>query len=296
MNCELCRIELEDFLYGELGEARADKVRAHLRGCAECRAVRAGLEREAEIFAAYYEQNAPEPGAEMWEAVRSRIGEEPRRAPQAAGLFGRLREWFAAGSLGTLLTPATLRQAAFAALLVMLSVGATTLYFKLKGGEPTSETVRSEPTPQPQPSPSQQPPSPHPSPSPSRLEGAPHPQIAAGGAETNRGQIAASAQTTVKRAAPQPPSEGEVINAQVARAVREYQGAVKLLERAVAKRKQELDPNAVAQYESSLALIDESIAASRRALREHPTDPTAARFLLAAYSKKVELMQEIAMR
>lgn len=293
MNCELCRIELEDFLYGELGEARADKVRAHLRGCAECRAVRAGLEREAEVFAAYYEQNALEPDAEMWEEIRSRISEEPRRAPQAAGPFERLREWFAAGALGSLLTPAMLRQAAFAALLVTLSVGATTLYFKLKGRESATDSARqSPPVAAPTPNVSQTPNAPQPLSTPSRVEESPQPQIAVG----KRKPAVPESPAAIKRAAPQPPSEGEVINAQVARAVREYQGAVKLLERAVAKRKQELDPQAVAQYESSLALIDESIAASRRALRDHPTDPTAARFLLAAYSKKVELMQEIAMR
>ena len=93
-----------------------------------------------------------------------------------------------------------------------------------------------------------------------------------------------------------PPSEQEVISRQVARATKEYQGAILLLEKAVARRRTELDPAAAAQYESSLAIIDDSIAASRRALHENPSDPNAARFLLAAYSRKVDLMQEIALR
>ena len=79
MNCERCQIDLEDLLYGELSEARAAAVRAHLAACAECRAAQAGLEREAEIFAAYYEQNALEPSEEMWDAIRARIQDEPRR-------------------------------------------------------------------------------------------------------------------------------------------------------------------------------------------------------------------------
>ena len=37
MNCEHCQAELEDFLYGELGPARASAVKAHLAGCADCR-------------------------------------------------------------------------------------------------------------------------------------------------------------------------------------------------------------------------------------------------------------------
>jgi hypothetical protein len=36
--------------------------------------------------------------------------------------------------------------------------------------------------------------------------------------------------------------------------------------------------------------------ARRRALRERPDDPTAGQFLLAAYAKKLGLMQDIAMQ
>lgn len=297
MNCEQCRIELEDFLYGELDEPQAAAVRAHLNDCAECRAARAGLERETAIFAAYYEQNAPEPDEAMWEAIRARLAREPHAPPQVAGLLERLSEWVSAGFLDSLLTPALMRQAAFAVLLVTLSVGLTAFYFKFRGGD-AGQTARSS-TPQPnvtvQPSATAQTnaterPVPQPS-TPTRIEESPNPQVAA---ETSRRP--ATAAPAAKRSESRRLSESEVINAQVARAVREYEGAVKLLGRAVAKRKQELDPRAVAQFEDSLALIDQSIVASRRALREHPDDPTAARFLLAAYSKKVELMQEIAMR
>jgi anti-sigma factor RsiW len=290
MNCERCQIELEDLLYGELGEARAAAVRAHLAACAECRAVQAGLEREAEIFAAYYEQNALEPSEEMWDAIRARIQDEPRPAPRSAGLFDRLSGWLSASVFGSLLTPAALRQAVFASLLVVLSVGATVLYFRLTGGNSTRQDVATTATPAPQVSPTQQS-TPQSAAAPPRVDETPRPQIAG-----KRTAPSPTAPATIKRAEPRAATESEAINAQVARAVREYQGAVKLLESAVAKRKQELDPGAVAQYERSLALIDDSIAASRRALGEHPGDVTAARFLLAAYSKKVELMQEIAMR
>lgn len=288
MNCEECQIELEDLLYGELDPARATPLHAHLTACAECRAAQASLEREAEIFASYYEQTAAEPGEEMWEAIRARIHEGPQAAPRA-GLFEHLSEWLSTGLFGSRLTPAMLRQAAFAVLLVTLSVGATVLYFKFKDAS-GSQVAVANPTPTPSATPSATP-RPAPPVATPRINEALKSQLA-----EKRIQPAPVAPATSKRNEPRLQSESEIINAQVARAVREYQGAVKLLARAVEKRKSELDPNAVAQYESSLALIDESIAASRRALNENPTDPTAARFLLAAYSKKVELMQEIAMR
>jgi tetratricopeptide (TPR) repeat protein len=87
-----------------------------------------------------------------------------------------------------------------------------------------------------------------------------------------------------------------LMNRQIARAEREYQKAIRLLDQAIAKQRDRLDPALIRQYESSLALIDDSIAASRRALRERPDDPTAGQFLLAAYAKKLDLMQDIAMK
>ncbi|MBP6823641.1 MAG: hypothetical protein KA368_18980, partial [Acidobacteria bacterium] len=80
------------------------------------------------------------------------------------------------------------------------------------------------------------------------------------------------------------------------RTEREYKNAIKLLDQAVAKRRSGIEPEAFKKYESSLALIDSSIAQSKRALRELPNDLVAGQFLLAAYARKVELMQEIAMQ
>jgi hypothetical protein len=91
-------------------------------------------------------------------------------------------------------------------------------------------------------------------------------------------------------------TEQELMNRQIVRAEREYQKAVRMLDKVIAKQRDRLDPDVIKQYESSLALIDDSIAASRRALRERPDDPTAGQFLLAAYAKKLDLMQDIAMK
>ncbi len=130
MNCERCKNELEDFLYGELGEALAAEIRAHLTNCAVCAAMRDEVERENEIFGQFYEQTSIEPAAEIWEAIRARINSEVRAQAQierGRGWLARLR----AIAVGRLLAPATLRQAAFAALLIALSVAATTIYLKL---------------------------------------------------------------------------------------------------------------------------------------------------------------------
>src|SRR5262245_59838864 len=114
MNCKRCQKELEDFIYGELGESRDAAIRAHLGNCASCAALRDHIERENEIFTQFYERTSIEPAAEMWEAIRARINSEsgaPARSETGAGWLERLR----AGALGRLVATASLRQAAFAA-------------------------------------------------------------------------------------------------------------------------------------------------------------------------------------
>jgi len=300
MNCERCKNELEDFLYDELGRSRAAEVRAHLADCAVCAALRDEIEHENEIFGRFYEQTSIEPAAEMWEAIHARINSEAReraqidrdawspafRPPDSGGLRAGLQALFRrarAGTFGRLLAPATLRQAAFAALLVALSVAATTIYLKLgeKGAgnvaDKGREAVRTEPLQQ----------GVTPTPSPSVDVEKPN-----NGVLTPKG-----AKPPVNRAAPpRQLTDQELMNRQIARAEREYQKAIRLLDQAIAKQRDRLDPALVKQYESSLALIDNSINASRRALRERPDDPTAGQFLLAAYAKKLDLMQDIAMK
>src|SRR5262245_5350449 len=304
MNCERCKNELEDFLYDELGEARAAEVRAHLADCAVCASLRDEIERENEIFGRFYEQTSIEPAAEMWDVIRACINSEARERAQidrgawspafrpldSGGLKAILDALFRmarAGAFGRLLAPATLRQAAFAALLVALSVAATTIYLKLGDNGEKNFAIKSE-----EPA-STRPPQQGVTPTPS-----PSVDVARVGEKPNSGASAPKgSKPPVDRAAPpRKLTDQELMNRQIARAEREYQKAIRLLDQAIAKQRDRLDPALIKQYESSLALIDDSINASRRAMRERPDDPTAGQFLLAAYAKKLDLMQDIAMK
>ena len=279
MNCERCQIELDDFLYGELSEARASEARAHLSSCSVCAAVRDAVERENEIFARFYDQTSIEPAPEMWEAIRSRINADPQPAPlNNVSWLDRLR----AAAFGRLFEPAALRQLAFAALLVALSVAATTIY--LKRGENGKNDVGNIPTNQtPTPIPTV---IATPTPSPS-TEVAVKPNLVA---------PKTSVPVINHPATPRQLTDQELMNRQIARAEHEYLKAIKLMDQAIAKQRDRLDPELIKQYESNLALLDNSIGASRRALRDRPDDPIAGQFLLAAYAKKLDLMQDIAMK
>ncbi len=279
MNCQTCQSELEDLLYSELDRAWKIALHEHLSVCADCRAQYTALERENELFAQFYEQNALEPSDDLWQAIHDRI--QPEFAPAESvpsGWTAKLREWFA-----PLRAPALLRQAGFAALLILVSVGLTALYFSRHKVE-NNQVAEVKPTPTPSPTATV---APQPTPAPNL----PAPDLK----ETVKPQVALLKAEAKPVGRPQL-SEDELLAQQIAKASREYQGAIRLLERTIAKRKTQLDEGTVKQFEGSLAMIDASIASSRAALRDHPNDPAAARFLLSAYSKKVELMQEIALR
>jgi hypothetical protein len=282
MNCERCQTELEDLLYGELNERQAAEMRAHLSGCAECAAVRDDLERENELFAQFYERTAIEPSGEAWEAIRSRISAEtlPRNEVQ----ISEKPTWWQS-LFGGWLNPLVLRQAALALLLIAVSVAATVWLMKRNDNGKNIAETNSTPTPQMTALPNV-------APSPNR-------ELAQTAPEKNVQTVApAQAQprpSAVKADSPSGLSDRELLNRQLARAEREYQNAIKMLDVAITKRRNGIEPEAFKQYESSLALINNSIAQSKTALRERPDDLAAGQFLLAAYAKKVELMQTIAM-
>ncbi len=264
INCENCRGEIEDYLSGELDHGTAASVRAHLETCQVCSAARDEIERENALYAGFYEQTSIEPSVESWDAVRDRIRGESLPVPSEPGRS------FLAGLVAWVARPVVLQQAAFAIVLVALSVAAT-LYF----------TRRQTPTVPPETSLAK-------SRTPENVApvSSPTPVVA---------EVKTEVRTEIKRPV-RPPSESDLLAAQVARAEREYLSAIRLLDRAIARRRNELDPAVVQQYEASLALIDQSIEASRNAFRQNRNDLNASQFLIAAYSRKVELMQDIAMR
>ena len=77
-------------------------------------------------------------------------------------------------------------------------------------------------------------------------------------------------------------------------AEQEYLDAIRVLSAIVDKRKASLEPSLLAEMEANLRAIDESIAATRKAYQAHPSDPELAQFMLAAYSRKVELLLDLA--
>jgi hypothetical protein len=79
----------------------------------------------------------------------------------------------------------------------------------------------------------------------------------------------------------------------IRRAEQEYLQAILVLNAIVEKEKPSMDPRLLAELENNLKIIDENIAATRAAYYARPLDAYLAQYMLAAYGRKVELLQEV---
>jgi hypothetical protein len=73
-----------------------------------------------------------------------------------------------------------------------------------------------------------------------------------------------------------------------------YLEAIAILAKDSKKNYKKMSPELKASFDKSLRIIDENIAQTRRAINQNPQDPIVAQYMLAAYAKKVEVLQEIA--
>jgi type VI protein secretion system component VasF len=79
----------------------------------------------------------------------------------------------------------------------------------------------------------------------------------------------------------------------VREAEQKYVEAIAMLSRDVTRRRSRLDAETAARFERTLAAVNRTIADTRRAVRQHPGDPLAAKYMLTAYAKKVDVLREI---
>lgn len=77
-------------------------------------------------------------------------------------------------------------------------------------------------------------------------------------------------------------------------AERHYQKAIKALAEAVSVQQEGLDPEVAGIFRMNLEIIDASIAACKRAVLNEPENIEARDYLLYAYSKKLDLLDEMA--
>ncbi|MEK6323363.1 MAG: zf-HC2 domain-containing protein [Acidobacteriota bacterium] len=280
MKCEDVQMLIEDYVDRTLDQKAAALVKSHMGSCAACARFYQQLSREQEIYARYERDVEVTPA--LWASIETRIKQE--RAARPLGLFSRLREQIAGVFAGPRLSPA------LAAALVIIAIGITVAvmtYLNPRGGETTvagGNRNTSIPTDEPKSAPIPEPP-------------APESPKAPGTYATNDGsrsdQPATPHKATKARIAQKHLATTAVLTpSQLVRdAEQKYLTAISMLSRDVNRQRSQLDPNLLARFDASLSDIDRTIKETRRVVRENPGDPIALQYLLAAYSKKVEMLR-----
>jgi hypothetical protein len=291
MKCEDCLPIIEEYADGELDKQSAESLVTHMRDCGECASYYEELKSEQHIYAGYERDIEVSPA--LWACVRARIRDE--KVTERPGWFTQMRGWLFESLAAPRFSPA------LAALIVLITVGLTAGVMSYlhsrqsrdsRGGEVatnkesgseqrqpvdssgTKESpVASEPT-EKKPQGGDQ----------LAADGKGGPEKAAPATDKPRRAVA------VRRPAGADPTPEQLIR----EAEQKYIAAINILSRDVNRRRRELAPEALARFEITIAQIDHAISETRRAVRQNPEDPIALNYMLAAYSKKVEVLREMA--
>lgn len=296
MKCDEISPFIEDYHDGELDDLASARVLAHLRGCVQCSRSMASLDQERDLYRAFSESVERDLAVtpKMWAAVEEQTKQPQSKVVPGSSSFGQLRTWFIAARATLYRFPATMRQLVYAAMLVAVSVTATQVAVNSLRDrhEPVAEKSSMPPAARPTPG--------------TQAANKALAAVPQSGKEASEPAGSQSGSEGVKkihvvRSASGPeaeldPSQYKLYRAmqQIQRAQQEYLDAIRILTTAVNQRKASLDPMLIADFERNLRVIDESIAATRRAYLANPKDADVAQFLLAAYAKKVHFLQDVA--
>ena len=88
-------------------------------------------------------------------------------------------------------------------------------------------------------------------------------------------------------------SHEEVLIKELKKAESNYQLAINALRLGTQRRLESLDPTLAQVFKDNLATMDYYLNECKQAIKNSPQNPLAHRYLLAAYQKKVELMQTV---
>ena len=286
---------LEDYHYGELDDVTAARLMGHLRSCTDCSSALAELEQENQIYQAYADsmERDLDITPAMWEGVRVRLNEAPSITSAQPGLLSRFGQSLSGVFAG--FSPA-MRQVAFAAVIVVISVSGTLLVVRMMGNKhesPVSGNLQPVPTPSPE-TPKQN--APTTNPTVAKNEPTKPTEAAAPKKQTqilNDGARVQNAVATNEGPRSTADPSQIALEQRIQKLRKEYVEAIDMLSASVNKRKSKLDPKLLAVFNRNLNIVNETIAATRKAYTANPKDTELAQYMLTAYAKKVELLQEI---
>ncbi|HEY6333892.1 MAG TPA: zf-HC2 domain-containing protein [Blastocatellia bacterium] len=284
MRCEDALSFIEEYVDGELDERSARALTAHMASCESCHQAYEELKREQEIYSRYHRDIDTGVSQALWAGVYSRIQAE--KVAKSNGPVSRFYQRLALVFSGPRLSPA------WAVMMVVLAVALTVLtmeYLRREDRRPAQQLAggssnQVQPVPSPVTQPSQVP---APGVSPGTVA---QTQEAPIGPERAHKPETVRAVKPMAEKAPSKASPEEVVR----EAEEKQLAAIAMLSREIDRRRSDLDPGVVAKFQVALTAIDRTIAETRQAVHQHPGDPVAAQYMLAAYAEKIEVLKEIA--
>jgi hypothetical protein len=287
MRCDECQALIEVYFDGELAEGSAARIAEHVAACDSCAGAFDMLERERDFY--LKQEFDVDVSPDFWPGVfaKAQIGRQARS--------GRGKPSFKEAIARTLggLFSLKIGPAAVTALLI-LSVGVTIglmeyLHSREKGDDSATVTPGARDKVAPSAKRGVEGTSKRDGAS---QAGASHGLNSAGGSQNQPPGPGALTQSGSKRHRPNV-RRGQGPEELVREAEQKYLAAIALLAKDANRRRPHLDHVAQAQFEQTLTAIDRAIAGTRRAVREHPGDPLAAQYMLAAYAKKVDVLRQM---
>jgi predicted lipid-binding transport protein (Tim44 family) len=281
MKCEECQALIEEYVDGALDHRAVQPVTAHINACAACSRFREELVGEQELYSKYERDVEVSPA--LWSSIEAQIKQE--RAARPTGFVSRLRGWMNGGLAAPRLSPA------FAAALVVFAIGLTVAVMSYLNSQSRGSLVaagnknasveslgagnndRTGPSPAPAPATNQR----------------EADTLATANGEKPK-QVKVNLAVPRKNFASTVASTPEQL---VREAEQKYVTAIAMLTRDVNRHRSQLDPMVLARLDAALGDIDRTIRDTRRVVRENPEDPIALQYLLAAYSKKVDVLREM---
>jgi hypothetical protein len=257
VKCSELQELLEDRSHSCLDEQLATRVRLHVQRCPKCADTLKMMEREERLYEDYRQamESCLEVTPELWQRIQNALAISPAPAATALDRHGNERQQRAAWWRPALLRSSWVAQAAFAFLLVVATVAATlaVVHFYRAKETPTARQIP----------------------------------------ESGQPMLPVTADRRLEPADGSPPGNLESALQAIKRAEQDYIQAIRILSTLAEKQKATLEPELARDVERNLKKIDESIETTRKAYYEHPTDPELAQYMLAAYARKVELLEEL---
>jgi anti-sigma factor RsiW len=303
---EFCLTEevIQQFVDGELSAAQNETAAAHLAACDECAQLLDSVEQENEVLMQAFapEMSLPVPSAALRERIDAAVAElapRPNVGREAGGAL-RVRNWFASLFGSFSFTP---QQAfGFASIAAVIAFAAIFAVIQLRQGSnaTTSVAVNSKPQPKVEQSPAPV------------KEGIDKPSAPAPAVESTVASLNPGSQPKQRRVAPKatvkssdgstttdvtptPATATASTGTKLLPGEKGYLEAIASLTIAIEANKNDvLKPAVRADYERSLAVVDQAIATTRMQAKRNPKDRDAAEFMYTAYQSKIDLLSAVA--